>query len=95
MKRPMSYTKRAALIFCAAPVLVALLGSFGGWLDSLADHSEGWAVSQSLIDAQIASQQDHRKQKAAQDFCAATVGESVAVWSIDGELICTPRKGKK
>ena len=95
MKRPMSYTKRAALIFCAALVLVALLGSFGSWLDSLADHSEEWAVSQSLIDAQIAAQQDHRKQKAAQDLCAATVGESVAVWSIDGELICTPRKGKK
>ena len=95
MKRPMSYPKRAALSLCAALVIVALLGSFGGWLDSLADHSEEWAVSQSLIDAQTASQQDHRKQKAAQDLCAATVGESSAAWTVDGELICTPRKGKK
>jgi len=95
MKRPMSHPKRAALIFCAALVIVSLLGSFGGWLDSLEDHSEEWAVSQSLVDAQIASQQDYRKQKAAQDLCLETIGESSAAWTTDGELICTPRKGKK
>ena len=95
MKRPMSYTKRAALSFCAALVLVALLGSFGGWLDSLADNSEEWAVSQSMIDAQNDALKELSKDKAAQDLCLSTIGESSAAWTVDGELVCTPRKGKK
>jgi len=86
--------KNAVQILLVLVIAVFGLGSFGAWLDSF-DNSEEWAVSQSLIDAQIASAKDFRKQKAAQDLCLATVGESVAVWTVDGELICTPRKGKK
>lgn len=95
MKRPMSHGQRFLLNLTAFSLLLFALGAFGGFLKSCEDHSEEWAVSQSLIDAQIASQQDHRKQKAAQDLCLSTIGESSAAWTIDGELVCTPRKGKK
>ena len=95
MKRPMSHARRFMLNAAVIFGFLFALSAFGGFLKSCEGNSEEWAVSQSLIDAQTASQQDHRKQKAAQDLCAATVGESVAVWSIDGELICTPRKEKK
>lgn len=87
--------RRATYIALSIIVLVPLLGSFGAWLDSLDDHSEEWKVSQSLIDAQLAYAKDFRKQKAAQELCFSTVGESVAAWSADGELVCISRRGKK
>ena len=95
MKRPMSHGQRFLLNLTAFSLLLFALGAFGGLLKSCEDNSEEWAVSQSLIDAQIASQQDHRKQKSAQDLCLATIGESSAAWTADGELVCTPRKVKK
>lgn len=95
MKRPMSHPRRfltnAAVIF---GILFAL-GGFGGLLNSCEDRSAEWKESQAVIDAQIAAQKDYRKQKAAQDLCLATVGESAAAWTADGELVCKPRKGKK
>ena len=91
--------RRAAYTFCAVCILGMplgfLLGAFGGLLDSMDDRHSEWASSQSLIDAQMAAAQDFRKQKAAQDLCLATVGESVPVWNADGEMICQPRKAKK
>lgn len=95
MKRPMSHARRFMLNAAVIFGFLFAMSAFGGLLKSCEDHSEEWAVSQSLVDAQISSQQDYRKQKAAQDLCLATVGESSAAWTTDGELICTPRKVKK
>lgn len=95
MKRPMSHARRFMLNAAVIFGFLFALSAFGGLLKSCEGNSEEWAVSQSLIDAQVASQQDHRKQKAAQDLCLSTIGESSAAWTADGELICTPRKGKK
>lgn len=78
----------------AAALLLAVVLGAAPLAESM-DTADEWAESQALIDAQIAAQQDHRKQKAAQDLCLSTIGESSAAWTADGELVCTPRKVKK
>lgn len=91
----MNPLRRTAYTFCTVCILGFVLGSFGGFLDSMDSRHDEWAESQALVDAQMAAAKDFRKQKAAQDLCLSTVGESVPVWTADGELICKPRKAKK
>jgi len=95
MKRPMSHARRFMLNVTVIFGFLFALGALGGMMKSCEDHSEEWAVSQSRIDAQNDASKELRKDKAAQDLCLATVGQSSAAWTTDGELICTPRKGKK
>jgi len=91
MNRPMSHARRFMLNAMAFSLFLFALGALGGMMKSCEDHSEEWAVSQSIIDAQVASQQDYRKQKASEELCRKTVGESVPVWDADGNMVCKPK----
>ena len=95
MKRPMSHARRFMLNAAVIFGFLFALSAFGGLLKSCEGNSEEWAVSQSIIDAQNDALKELSKDKAAQDLCLSTIGESSAAWTVDGELICTPRKGKK
>ncbi len=86
-----SRLNRAAYTACAVLILTGMLGSFGGYLDSL-DQVDEWAVSQMLVDAQLSEAKESRKERAARDMCLQTVGESTAVWTVDDQVVCQPRK---
>jgi hypothetical protein len=88
-----SRLNRAAYTACAVLILTGLLGSFGGYLDSL-DQVDEWAASQMLVDAQLSEARETRKERAAREMCLQTVGESTAVWTVDGDVVCQPRKSK-
>ena len=84
-----SRLNRIVYTACAVLILTGLLGSFGGFLDSLDDE---WAVSQSVIDSHLAANELTSKERSARDMCLQTVGESTAVWTADDQVVCQPRK---
>jgi hypothetical protein len=86
-----SRLNRAAYTACLLLILVGMLGSFGGYLDSL-DQVDEWAASQMLVDAQLSEARETRKERAARYMCLQTVGESTAVWTADDQVVCQPRK---
>jgi hypothetical protein len=58
------------------------------------DYSSEMAESASLLDAQKAAQRELNRDMAAAKFCRENFGNSGMQWTVDGELVCVPRKRK-
>lgn len=58
------------------------------------DHSDEWATSASLGDAQRQAAADLRRDLAAAELCRIEHGEAGFTWTAAGALVCLPRKGK-
>ena len=75
----------------ALALLIAGILSTGYHLD---DHSEDWASSQALADAQRTAQLAARTEKSAQALCQRVKGPNAGYrWTPAGELVCTSNKG--
>ena len=60
----------------------------------LDDHSDDWAHSTALRDAQQQAQLDARRNRAAQQLCIRLHGPGVVPsWDADDRLVCTARRG--
>ena len=60
----------------------------------LDDHSDDWAASTALQDAQRQAQADARRERAAQQLCVRLHGPGVAAtWDADDRLVCRARRG--
>jgi hypothetical protein len=58
------------------------------------DHSDEWATSASLGDAQRQAAADLRRDLAAAELCRIEHGEAGFTWTAAGALVCLPRRGK-
>ena len=57
-------------------------------------HSDEWATSASLGDAQRQAAADLRRDLAAAELCRIEHGEAGFTWTAAGALVCLPRRGK-
>ena len=73
-------------------LMVLVLGSLGACLDGPEDHSHEWAESTNLQALRKSEEGSARRQEAAQALCHETHGESVALWTATGDLVCRPRR---
>jgi hypothetical protein len=83
------YLVRIAGTTLGTLALAFLLGSFGGYLDSLS--GDEWATSQSLIDAQLSAHEQAKKDRAAAHAC----GNAEPIWIDETTVSCAQRKGPK
>ena len=58
------------------------------------DHSDEWATSASLGDAQRQASAEDRRDLAAAELCRLEHGEAGFTWTAAGALVCLPRRGK-
>jgi len=85
---------------------VAMLNGLAAWGTSallafalaashhLDDHSDEWAESAALEEAQKQAAADLRRDMAAAEICRLQHGEAGFTWNTAGELVCLPRRGK-
>lgn len=59
-----------------------------------ADHSDEWAESPALQDAQRQASEADRRDMAAAEICRLEHGEAGFTWTAAGALVCLPRRGK-
>jgi len=78
----------AALLF-----FILVLGGLGGCLDGPEDHESEWSQSDNLKALQDSEAGTAKREAAAQALCREAHGESVALWTADGSLVCRPRRG--
>jgi hypothetical protein len=72
-------------------VAFAAVLSLGPALD---DHTDEWAQSTALRDAQQHAQAEARRERAEQQLCIKIAGPGVApTRDADGRLVCTARRG--
>lgn len=72
---------------------ILVLGGLGGCLDGPEDHQADWSQSDNLKALQDSEAGTAKREAAAQALCREAHGESVALWTADGHLVCRPRRG--
>ncbi|WP_395055225.1 hypothetical protein [Polaromonas sp.] len=72
--------------------LILVLGSLGACLDGPEDHQGDWSQSDNLKALQDSEAGTARREAAAQALCREAHGESVALWTVEGHLVCRPRR---
>lgn len=60
----------------------------------LDDHSDEWAASAALEEAQKQASEEDRRDMDAAKSCRLQHGEAGFTWNTAGELVCLPRRGK-
>lgn len=84
-----------ALFLLTFIVLALLLGSAGHYLDRMDDNRHEWADSDNLKALRESEEGSARRQAAAEAVCREAHGESVAIWTAEGHLVCRPRRMAK
>lgn len=76
----------------AGVLALVLAASFH--LDGPADHQADWADSRAIKELQAAQAGSARQQAAAQALCIEARGpNSEAVWTAEGHLVCSSKRG--
>lgn len=67
------------------------------WLGPIAldDNHAEHATAASLLEAQRAEAAQLRRDMAAARLCREAHGEAGFTWTVDGQLVCVPRRGSK
>lgn len=89
----MSTTVTNLIGVTAFTVALSWLGPIA--LDGMDDHHAEHATAASLLEAQRAEAAQLRRDMAAARLCREAHGEAGFTWTVDGQLVCVPRRGIK
>jgi len=73
--------------------ILLLLTVLPACMDDIPDHSHEATEYENLKALQDSEAGTARREAAAQALCREAHGESVAIWTADGRLVCRARRG--
>ena len=84
---------RHASNWALALAIIVLIATMQ-WLDGITAMQERVDSMQATADALHAEERAQRLERASVRICTEALGQSVPTWTPNGELVCTPKRGK-